>query len=370
MARKDRVVQTVTFDLHTITPLILAGADQQEAELRVPSLRGALRYWLRALVGGMVGTDQEGLQKVATAEKNIFGATDSGSRVLVRIHHDELKPQPLQREGYNIHTATGKDYLLWSALGRRPCIPPDASFQVTFAIRQYDREEGEAALQQALCAFWLLIQLGGIGSRSRRCAGSLAVASSSGETFALPFSAPTSAQALRGQLKQGIAQSRACYKSLRREVQAQPSFDILHPKFCHIWVLCSDGQPWTNIDQALRDIGDKLRTCRSSITNMEDRKYFGLPIMVTEQISAGSRTVTRSHPYPIKGVGKGFPRLASPLHLHLAELHTPHGKEYACVAMLFKTWWKGMSPDDYNQYSLIEEWIKQDFPGTDALEWR
>ena len=48
-------MQEVTFDVQTVTPLFLAGADQATAELRAPSFRGEMRYWLRALVGGLVG---------------------------------------------------------------------------------------------------------------------------------------------------------------------------------------------------------------------------------------------------------------------------------------------------------------------------
>src|SRR5438876_480025 len=79
--QRERTVgmQEVTFEVETITPLFLAGADQTKAELRAPSFRGEMRYWLRALVGGLVGTDQEGLTKVRDAETLVFGATDQGS---------------------------------------------------------------------------------------------------------------------------------------------------------------------------------------------------------------------------------------------------------------------------------------------------
>ena len=43
---------SITFDLETVTPLFLSGADQTIAELRPPAFRGALRYWFRALAGG------------------------------------------------------------------------------------------------------------------------------------------------------------------------------------------------------------------------------------------------------------------------------------------------------------------------------
>lgn len=67
-------MQEATFDLQTVTPLFLAGADQTQAEfLRAPSLRGAMRYWLRALVGTFYGTDDVGLGNVIDAEKKVFG---------------------------------------------------------------------------------------------------------------------------------------------------------------------------------------------------------------------------------------------------------------------------------------------------------
>ena len=65
----------VTSHVQTITPLFMAGADQGKAELRAPSFRGGMRYWLRALVGGLV-PDLETLRAIETAT---FGATDKGS---------------------------------------------------------------------------------------------------------------------------------------------------------------------------------------------------------------------------------------------------------------------------------------------------
>ncbi|HEX2419110.1 MAG TPA: type III-B CRISPR module RAMP protein Cmr1, partial [Micromonosporaceae bacterium] len=54
----------------------------------VASLRGALRYWLRALVGAHVGNNLKALRQV---EREVYGAAegDSGtpSRVLLRCRH-------------------------------------------------------------------------------------------------------------------------------------------------------------------------------------------------------------------------------------------------------------------------------------------
>ncbi|HID77150.1 MAG TPA: type III-B CRISPR module RAMP protein Cmr1, partial [Planctomycetaceae bacterium] len=37
-----------------VTPMFCAGADEQRAELRLPSFKGALRFWWRSLMWGQV----------------------------------------------------------------------------------------------------------------------------------------------------------------------------------------------------------------------------------------------------------------------------------------------------------------------------
>src|SRR6266566_813193 len=90
---RERTVgmQEVTFEVETITPLFLAGADQTKAELRAPSFRGEMRYWLRALVGGLVGTGPEGLKKVRDVETEVFGATDRGSAISIKVSGQPTK---------------------------------------------------------------------------------------------------------------------------------------------------------------------------------------------------------------------------------------------------------------------------------------
>jgi len=73
--------------LEAVTPLFLGGADPRgEPELRAASIRGALRFWLRALLGGVIGDkDLDALRK---AESAVFGSTDTGaSPVVVRIRN-------------------------------------------------------------------------------------------------------------------------------------------------------------------------------------------------------------------------------------------------------------------------------------------
>jgi CRISPR type III-B/RAMP module RAMP protein Cmr1 len=43
-------MKQLAFKMQVVTPLFLSGADQHVAELRPPSIRGALRFWFRAMM--------------------------------------------------------------------------------------------------------------------------------------------------------------------------------------------------------------------------------------------------------------------------------------------------------------------------------
>ncbi|SRR5579884_588739 len=332
-------MQEVTFTLQTITPLFMAGTDQAAAELRAPSFRGLMRYWLRALVGGMAGTDRSGLEEVMKAETRVFGATDTGSAVAVRVSNISSEPKEFteqisMRVGGKWQ-ATGKGYLLWSMAksGRaergnlkpaRWYFPPDTRFQTTLSTRSQDTTH----LKQAVAAFWLLTQLGAVGSRSRRCAGSLAVRSSEGDTASMPFNKAENAQALKRQIEQGIKTARQLF-SVGQQAKRDARFDILAPGFCRIWIL-QDEQPWSSPEIAMQRLGEKLQDYRSRIA-IGPRKIFGLPL-------------------PPIIFNK---RRASPLLLHVAELE---GNKYVGIAVLFKTVGSDIRMEDY---SIIEKWANE-----------
>ncbi len=329
----------VTFNVRALTPVFIAGADQSRAELRAPSFRGLMRYWQRALVGGLTGTDAAGLQKVRQAETDLFGATDTGSAVTIRVAEASAEAREFTervsvRVG-NTWQATGKGYLLWTMVrsGRpekgnvkpaRWFYPPGTTFQVTLSTHG-----GETAkLKQAIAAFWLLTSLGAIGSRSRRAAGSLAVQAEKSDSTDFPFQTPVSAAALKQQLEQGIALARSLYVREQRPIK-ESLFDILAPGACRIWIL-QDEQPWPNVEIAMQKLGERLQEYRSRIP-IGRRKIFGLPLM----------PIIRDK------------RRASPLLLRVAELQ---GNRYVGIAVLFKTTGGDVHLEDYN---VIEKWINE-----------
>ncbi len=324
-------MQEVTFDLQTITPLFLAGADQTTAELRAPSFRGEMRYWLRALVGGMVRTGPEGLKTVRDAETEVFGATDRGSAISIKVSAGPNEPKPFT-EQISIRVggqrqATGKGYLLWSMRLKQPpryYITPNTQFQIHLSTRGTDiirHKKGIAAL-------WLLTHLGGIGSRSRRCAGSLSIKIKEGTAYDFPFDIPADTETLKKQIEQGIAIARSLYSSTPG--QATPAaFDAISQKTCRIWIL-QHQRPWNTPEEAMQAIGESLQSYRSTVP-LNDRGVFG---------------------FPLKGV-RGVERRASPLLLRVAELQ---GNKYVGIAVLFKTRYDDIP---MRNYGIIEAWTNE-----------
>jgi CRISPR-associated protein Cmr1 len=168
---------SITFDLETVTPLFLSGANQQEAELRPPAFRGALRYWFRAIAGSITTFDQ-----VKNWENNIFGSTDAGSSVIIRVQAE--KPTSLESlKKYNgsarDNPFSGFEYLFFSIYGSgsreaRAYIPPKQKFRVILQVRPLVKDNLKC-LKLAAGSMWCLINLGGIGSRSNRGGGSLKI---------------------------------------------------------------------------------------------------------------------------------------------------------------------------------------------------
>ncbi|HEX6076904.1 MAG TPA: type III-B CRISPR module RAMP protein Cmr1 [Micromonosporaceae bacterium] len=169
------------FTIRFVTPAFL-GQDPGHVDghssafpFPVASLRGALRYWLRALVGAHVGNNLEALRRV---EEKVYGAAaggDSGtpSRVLLRCR------QPVRRANTTDNSWLGSPvseddisqigYLLGPGIwnSKRPraehrAVAPDT--RVQFAVRT----AGETSAALFLASLWALRTFGGLGARVRR----------------------------------------------------------------------------------------------------------------------------------------------------------------------------------------------------------
>ncbi|MCS7177915.1 MAG: type III-B CRISPR module RAMP protein Cmr1 [Anaerolineae bacterium] len=354
---------SLTVTLEAVTPLFLGGADPYGApELRAPSFRGALRYWLRAALGGVYGDDAAGLHAIRRAEARVFGSTEAdwggASAVVIQCKCKEVQPRPVnyglekdvqtQKSGKTVSQPSGRDYLYWSMSGfrgrpSRQYYPEGSRFLLELRVRP-GVSDNDQVFQEAIAALWLLVQLGGVGSRSRRIGGSLSVLEpeeACGFSFVLRSENP---KEIAQELGKGLTAVRKLFQQHHPEGRnlslSNPSeFDILHPTVCKVWVLGI----WRSSAQAVEAIGVALRDFRTyrEPDHTEVAKWLtGTPIQTVERSVFGLPLPFRYSGKGLQGIVQGrtkppekaINRRASPLWLTVSK--TDRG-QYVGVATLF-----------------------------------
>jgi len=389
-------MNNIDFDCEVLSPLFSGGAETSaHPEVRAPSIRGGMRFWYRALVGGSTivasSNAEESLKKLKEVEGDVFGTTEKGSAVAVLVHKDQPPGIETFHKDRAIRTPegdflpTGKDYLLWSMAARgRPGTPryqPGRQYTkpgVRFEIRlQSQTPEGAGALVKAAAALWLLANLGGLGSRANRGAGSLEVERAD-PVSGLAFKPCRSIDELHTHLSSGIRRCLSLVSSLEtwEAFTDIPDYDILAPTAAEVWVVSSSPDGWETPWEALEGIGAKLRdyrSHRSSIGRADHdevlawlegggpapqikRAAFGLPIPFRYSGGGPSDVII-----PQQG-----DRRASPIRIRITRL--TRGR-YVGVLTLFKSRfleagkqlqlqtrkWKALPPTDY---AVIQDFIR------------
>jgi len=152
-----------------VTPMFLGGANPttDPPELRPPSIKGALRFWYRAI-------DPDYREH----EAGIFGGTgkDEGqSQFFVAVSDVLKKIGPRNDDRWN---RTQTAYLGYGAIVKslttRPYLDVGTSFTLSLQFKPCIETADRVRVAKAL---WALSMLGGLGARSRRGFGSLAVLS-------------------------------------------------------------------------------------------------------------------------------------------------------------------------------------------------
>ena len=199
------VPDTATADpipLTLVTPGFFGGANpdsEQDTDLRVPSLRGMLRWWWRALYRNYL--DEPTLLELQNA---IWGATSRSSLIVLRIktlqksvrrfnYKDRSNVRSDFARLHNIRqTCTGLHYLAYGMdeksggqTQQRFYVEPNARWQLFASVRGNRRKwtirvrgkeyviTAQDVKNQLLAALSLLCQFGGVGSKSRNGFGSL-----------------------------------------------------------------------------------------------------------------------------------------------------------------------------------------------------
>ena len=162
-------MKTLSASFEIVTPMFIGGSDQQTAQLRPSSLKGALRFWWRALnwsrVCALHGSDQNAaLRQLHADESRLFGhaATDNGGGqgvFLMQVSDLSVKEQ---KQPFGTGFDNGILYLLGQGLGSfrdgnhclRPGLAAGGSFDLRLLFRPQrpqprwlQRDAGQALLE-------------------------------------------------------------------------------------------------------------------------------------------------------------------------------------------------------------------------------
>lgn len=203
-------MEKMTLLLEVVTPAFLSGADQEDVELRTASIKGELHWWWRALHAELA------VNELRQREGALFGSTGmklksplhlslqlagplkvvprrnpsprsgvtyeckrqsrrGGTDVLPYLGYGPIRPLTKQERKKYERTRDLRDgSKLWSRpLFIRPAIAPGTRFELRLSWRAGTLSAGQADEIVDVAAAWLA--LGGVGSRSRKGFGSLAL---------------------------------------------------------------------------------------------------------------------------------------------------------------------------------------------------
>jgi CRISPR type III-B/RAMP module RAMP protein Cmr1 len=136
------------YTFECITPCFCAGADQTKAEIRPSSIRGALRWWFRALGGSK------------DLETEVFGGADpiAASSILIRVSKIDSRavgrlpqPQGIDPLSYILYfPSISSDRKRWN---ESACYGPGTTFQMDVKQTRKLSKDAEICLDAAILAF-------------------------------------------------------------------------------------------------------------------------------------------------------------------------------------------------------------------------
>jgi CRISPR-associated protein Cmr1 len=186
--RGENMPEMLEAKFRIVTPMFLGGANQDVSDgIRPPSVKGALRFWWRALNWGRFAEStscaESALILLHDEEVRLFGgsAEQGGQgRFSLGIEEEDRRRQPISDWPQN---NTGAGYLAFGILPsgsqaqgnykpHRQGIDGGRLFQVRLVFRPNTKDADVASIKDSLNA-WSLF--GGLGSRARRGMGSISL---------------------------------------------------------------------------------------------------------------------------------------------------------------------------------------------------
>ena len=185
-----QLLQKLEAQFQLSSPVFLGEAESDSCaeRIRPPSVKGALRFWWRALAWSRLFKDDKNqtLKKIHSEEGALFGHAAGGTdnkgcqaAFRLRVHSDESQQGRSELKGV--------DYLLGQGIVKRnrefKYLASGSGFSVSCYPRKTMTLQQHQELEQALLCFGLF---GGLGARSRKGLGSVSIQTLEGGRLAAP----------------------------------------------------------------------------------------------------------------------------------------------------------------------------------------
>ena len=269
----------LTANYEIVTPLVMGGANQQP-EFRLVSYVHVLRWWWRFLALGRFGN----LEKALLWDAHLFGWHDKEfgrKRVSFRLLelNEERFPSPWTDE-LELRTWSGINYLTAQGFSDRKSVQATTfsvearvSNRALGADKSKDWTVAKETLRDAMALIGLL---GGLGARSRRGFGSLAISKLVADDENYLNGLPDSVEAYRRQISTHLGTDR--YQSLPRYSAYSEHFG------CEI---CASHN---NMRELMNDIGWAFQIYRSY--GQRDQNKIGSHVHIKKSISTNGRQMS------------------------------------------------------------------------------
>lgn len=372
-------------------------------ELRASSIKGALRWWFRAILGG------DNIEQLKKSEDEIFGSTDSASKIKIKIENAKIEINQWcdkfwanyrcsDVEGKN-YPINGYQYLAYTnylkttreeKIDIRKFITHGSTFNLIIASMD------KWAFEHALISFWFALHFGAFGNRARRGFGKL----QSNQVDILPkplnddilkyfeFCSAKDLESHKRLINQGIVG----WKQYR---QSKGISSIPHTKYTNMVNAklffiennanfnCKetlDKTPYTTWELALNEAGkrfqyfrqeyqpDKSAVLTNNIAKLK-KPVFGLPIGY--RFSNRRKPTVKHKEEPNRGIGDRF---ASPVMISIHKIGNHYYPAFLFMA-LNPAQGMDITVDDENgkfknNNTVFDEFIGQQLNGITPIEFK
>lgn len=277
-------MQTIEATYEIVTPMFIGGADPNEVELRPPSIKGALRFWWRALHWGQClqatkNDPNNALKLLHQEEAELFGAaakdktTRGQSSFLIKLTPAVNKyfqnEWPRNNDGgagylgYGLDSTEDKPHRkaidTTQICNKETKQKEPPGFKLTLVLRKELSEDQKTQLKQALKLWGLL---GGLGSRARRGFGSVNLTELDGNALTFP----------------DIESYKKEINNLLTSITLAPPMPIFTAlsTAMKIVVIKNDSHP-TDYKKLMDQIGQEYKTARKTVSGLA-REVYGLPL--------------------------------------------------------------------------------------------